>query len=243
MKDKIIDLRQGKQTGRKWFDIKKTIGLSAGEKRKRSKLIKILNKTTLFVLMLAIVILGVRFLLKNEPKKIVFYDFLPDNLFSFSLINNKLTVNSQIIGSIFDGLGVFAEPFSVINAELDAEKNRVLELAKTNLENEITPYLGDNIGIVAVKANKQNNFVFFVELNGTLKNENISYAKSKIEKELQNTYRVTYTTYKGVSIASVSNFNPDMGFSWLKGHYVFMEQYFILSDSMDIVKEIIDKNY
>ncbi len=247
MGDKIIDLRQGKQIQRKRFDIKRVIGLSIGEKRKRSKLIILLNKVTICVFVIAVIVcmvFGVRFLLQNQSKTVDFYELLPENTVSFSLINNdKSTNKSKIIGSIFDGIGVFSEPFSVINKELDTETSRVLELAKTSLENEILPYLGGNVGIVTTKTNDQDGFILFVALKDTLKNENISYAKSKIEKELKTTYSIVYTTYKGVSIASIGNFSPDMGFSWLNGHYAFIDQYFILSDSIENMKATIDKNY
>jgi len=241
MGDKIIDLRQGKKIGRKWFDIKKAISLSIGEKRKRWKLIKILNKATLVVMTIAIIVVGIRFLLKEKAKSIVFYDLIPDNLVSFSLINTNLGANAQVIGGVLDGITVFDKPFELINAELDAEVTRVLEEAKVNVENEIVPYLGENVGIVAVKTGEKYNFILFVELKGSL--QDLSYAKSKIEKELQETYRLSYITHKGVSIASMENFDLDMGFSWLKGHYAFIDHYFILSDSVELLKQTIDKSY
>lgn len=242
MQDKIIDLRQGKQAGRKWFDIKKAISLSIGEKRKQSKLIKLLNRITLAVLIVVIICVGLRFILQNKPKTIVFYDLLPDNLLSFSLINDDVAANSKVIGSILDGIDVFNEPFSSINAEITAETSRVLKAAQINVENEILPCLGRNMGIVTTKTNDKKSFILFVELKNSLKDEDISYTKSRIEKELKNTYNVVYTTYNDVSIASISNFNPDMGFSWLNGHYAFIDQYFILSDSLENIKQIINKN-
>lgn len=239
MSDKIIDLREGRKIERKWFDIKRSISLSVGEKRKRSKLIKILNKAALSVAAAAIIVFGLRLIFKERAKTIGFYDFIPSEAVSFNSIRIDFDNKEKVIGGVLDGLGVFDEEFEKISGELAIEIEKVLGNSTVNVENEIIPYLGENMGLAAIKTADNNDFILFVELKGSLKD--LSYTKGKVEKEIEKLYNLEYITHKGVSIASISNFNSDIGFSWVGGHYAFIDQYFVFSDSLDRLKSAIEK--
>lgn len=226
MDRKVIDLRDVYR-GKKYIDIHhkdQFFAESIKEKRKKSILIKFLNFAFVAVFVGGLIVGGFKIFYKKSVKLSNIYDLALEERQSLYIFNLQ--------DSSFKETKFGNSAFNVFWSNIFDKWNKVIVSSGINEQQEIDPVVGEEMGILFLK---DGNFVIFLETKASL--SDLSYIKGKIEKELMKTCNVAYESYNNFSISSVKSLDE----KWLDIHYMFIDNYLVVSNQKDLLKKCIAK--
>jgi len=183
---------------------------------------------SIFLLIIVIVLTFNSWLLSS--KKIDFIDLIPEETVIFSIINKNI-LYPQV--SPFKR---FLEENNFYGQKAINQFNNYLNSAQLNFESDIQPFFEKDIAFVLLPSNSEIEFPFLLILKSKVSVAQLGQILNKIEPEFKKDYNFSSQAYRQIEIVTLKSFSTS-SFNYAYAH---ADGYFIISNSQDCLKNILD---
>jgi len=183
---------------------------------------------SIFLLIVVIVLILNSWFLSS--KKINFIDLIPEETVVFSIINK------DILYPQISPFKHFLEDNNFYGQKVINQFNNYLNSAQLDFELDIQPFFEKDIAFVLLPSNSEIEFPFALILKSNVSMSQFSQVLNKIEPEFKKDYNFSSQAYRQIDITALKSFST----SSFDYSYAQADRYFIISNSEDCLKNILD---
>jgi len=166
----------------------------------------------------------------SYSKKVNFANLIPEETVVFSVINKNI-LYPQILP-----FRNFLADNNFYGQNAINQFNNYLNNAQLDFESDIQPFFEEDIAFILLSPNSEVEFPFALILKSKVSMAQLSQALSKIEPEFKKDYNFSSQAYRQIEINILKSFSA----SSLNYIYAQAGDYFIISNSQDCLKNILD---
>ena len=223
---KIFIKKKGVELNKVSEDLKVDLRSKKIEQKKSSK-----KWIYLSIFLFAVIILltvNSRFLFFD--KRIGFTDLIPEKTVVFSVIDQ------DILYPQVSPFWQFLKDSNFYGQGAMSQLNKYLNNAQLDFISDVKPYFEKEMAFVLLESDSETEFPFAFILKKKISTAQISQSLDKIELELKKDYNFFSETYRQTDIITLESFSPLS----LDYAYAQVGDYFIISNSQNCLKNIID---
>jgi len=214
------------------FFVCRTHFIADGDESPYNRVLNRVSKKWLFLTILIIIIVvgaGVNYWILSS-KKTDFTDLLSEETVVFSIINQ------DVLYSQVSPFWQFLEQSNFYGQKAINQFNNYLNKAQLDFESDIQPFFEKDLAFILMPSNSETDFPFAFILKRKNLMAQISQVLDKIEPEFKNDFNFSSQVYRQIEITSLKSFSSSL-FNYV---YAQAENYFIVSNSQDCLKDIIN---